>query len=98
MSDKLLPIGSVVTIKLKKHISVVILGYSPEINGKTYDYSASILPVGLIVNESIIAFNSNQIGEILFKGYKDDSFVFFANLLEQLKQRKESDFNERFKD
>lgn len=84
MINRLLPIGSVVSLNFKKETPFVILGYSPEIDGASFDYSASVLPIGLVLNGAIIGFNRSQIDKVIFEGYRDQKFELLSDLKETL--------------
>lgn len=83
MKGQFLPIGSVVllTNSIKK---VMIIGYLviPNNNSKViYDYAGCMYPEGVIFNEQIIAFNRNQIKEIIHIGLKSLEEKDFVNKL-----------------
>lgn len=70
MKDTFLPIGSVVllTNTLKK---VMITGYLVVSNNNSkiiYDYAGCMYPEGVISSEQVIAFNRNQIKEVIHMG------------------------------
>lgn len=76
MSRRFLPLGSVVTLKAGG-LKLVIIGRglmfndSEETKAITFDYAASLYPIGLDV-EKTYYFNSEDIDETVFEGYSDD--------------------------
>ena len=85
MKDKYLPIGSIVTIN-DTNKSVMIVGYYAikyQNVVKMYDYVGISYPEGTLL-EGTFAFNHTDITNVLFEGYKDDSFnVLNKNMLGQ---------------
>lgn len=85
MKDKYLPIGSIVTIN-DTNKSVMIVGYYAikyQNVVKMYDYVGISYPEGTLL-EGTFAFNHTDITNVLFAGYKDDSFnVLNKNMLGQ---------------
>ena len=71
MKEKYLPVGTVVLLKdaTKK---VMIVGYFPMDEKKeVYDYTACVYPEGILSPDKSLAFNHNQIKEIIHMGLED---------------------------
>ncbi|MFD1361463.1 DUF4176 domain-containing protein [Lentibacillus salinarum] len=81
----ILPIGSVVRLK-NGDIKLMILNRAPLYNQKGvigyFDYSACIYPTGK-VEEQVYFFNSENIGEVYFKGYVDEQEELFQKQYEE---------------
>ena len=72
MSDMgILPIGSVVRIASTDALAM-ILGYEPIVGDERADYLAIPYPMGLISDDSAIAFDRSSVGEVVFEGYTDE--------------------------
>ena len=85
MKDKYLPIGSIVTIN-NTNKNIMIVGYYAikyQNVVKMYDYVGISYPEGTLLDGNF-AFNHTDITNILYDGYKDDSFnVLNKNMLGQ---------------
>ena len=83
-SDKnILPIGSIVKLKgLNKPF--MIFGYL-QINGikekQIFDYSGVPYPEGNLDVRFNVSFNKENIEEVIFRGFEDESFEPWKNLL-----------------
>lgn len=74
-NNRLLPIGTVVYFNdLEKTYMIVAraMQVQQENEIKTYDYGACMYPEGF-VDTKLIYFNDENIDEILFKGYEDET-------------------------
>ncbi|MBM7643795.1 DUF4176 domain-containing protein [Streptococcus loxodontisalivarius] len=75
MSIKILPLGSVVRLN-DGDIKVMVIGRYPLYENKGevgyFDYAACIYPTGLNSEENYF-FNEEDIAEIFFEGYVDES-------------------------
>ncbi len=70
MTEQLLPIGSVVTVKQDPLSSYMIVGFFPMTQDKDmYDYLAVEWPGGFLSYESQVYLNENMIEEIIYRGY-----------------------------
>ena len=78
-----LPIGSVVKLKgLKKPFMIFGMLQSNGIQEKKlFDYSAVPYPEGNIDIRAIIAFNRSKIEKVIYRGYEDESFQPWKELL-----------------
>ena len=87
---KILPIGTIVTLKnaTKK---ILIIGYYPEEKGskETYDYSGVPYPEGLIDSRKVLLFNHAQIGVINHLSINDQETKDFLKEIENLKEDKD---------
>lgn len=83
--DKLLPIGSVLTLK-GGNTELIIVGYFPmeKETKKVFDYIAAVYPIGYR-NENMILFNREDIDDLLFIGYQTRDSINFRKLLEENK-------------
>ncbi len=73
MKEKYLPVGTVVLLKDGKQY-MAITGYKVRDDMyNVYDYCGCIFPVGY-TTPSHGVFNHNQIQEVAFEGYRDESF------------------------
>ena len=81
--NNILPIGSIVKLEgLNKKF--MIYGYlqSSGLNEKkVFDYSAVPYPEGNLDPRFNIAFNRDKIGEVLFRGFEDEGFEPWKDLL-----------------
>lgn len=70
-----LPIGTVIKLK-DVDKPLIIIGYGGKIEEKNikYDYIAYPYPNGFISVDKNFVFNADEIGEILFEGYKDEKY------------------------
>ena len=75
MDTKYLPIGSVVLLNNDK--KVMIIGYySIQYNNtiKMNDYLGCSYPEGMLLPNDLISFNHDDIEQVIFTGYVDDSY------------------------
>ena len=70
MSEPLLPIGSVVRVK-DGDFKLIVVGFYPESDDRSYDYLGAPYPQGLLEFPNFLLFDYEQIDEVLFKGYID---------------------------
>lgn len=76
MFENLLPIGTIVILK-GTVTKVMITGYkqiSTKEKNVIKDYSAVIYPVGSLGSNSLVMFDSDDIQDIVFTGYKNPEF------------------------
>ena len=84
MEKRLLPIGTVVTLKggTKK---AMITGYCPvaaEMPDKIFDYRGCPYPEGIIISEGSALFDHAQIDEVIHMGFENDEVIDFIDKLE----------------
>lgn len=75
MMENILPIGSIVKLK-KGQQKLMIINRVPLYNNSGtigyFDYAACVYPVGQ-TDQQMYFFNEEDINEVCFEGYKDDS-------------------------
>lgn len=80
--ERILPIGSVIKLK-RGDQKLMIISRTPLYNNQGtigyFDYSGCIYPVGQI-EQQMYFFNEEDIEEIYFEGYRDESEEEFCNL------------------
>ena len=69
--NRLLPIGSVVRVAGEED-PLMVIGFYPEAEGRSYDYLAAQYPQGLFEIPVMSAFDEDLIEEVLFEGYQDE--------------------------
>ncbi len=86
MEEKL-PIGTIVTLKDNEQL-LMIIGYNVYERGnenkKYYEYASCIYPVGIYDLDSAVAFDHNDIGKIIYIGYKFERYDEFVRNLEEV--------------
>jgi hypothetical protein len=84
MTENYLPIGTICKINnIDKEI--MIIGYVPIKNEKEiFDYSGCLYPEGVLSPEGIIAFNNNDIKEILIQGADTPQYKKFNEFLKTI--------------
>lgn len=85
MKDKYLPIGTVVMLKGGEK-ALMINGFcvnppEEENLSEVYDYSACFYPEGLITLNNTLAFNHDDIDNVLFEGYETEDHKDFEKIL-----------------
>lgn len=84
MKEKYLPIGTVVLLKDATK-RVMITGYFPmDEENQVYDYNACLYPEGVLVATKSLAFNHNQIKEIIYMGFEDEETKKFNEELKKM--------------
>ena len=74
MTDKLLPIGSIIKLGQTDY-DVIICGYGGSgANGKVYDYIGTFYPYGFINKDKILSFNKDKVTKVVFEGYKNEKY------------------------
>jgi len=94
MFEKLLPIGSVVTLKggLKKLMIVGLKVAVEEAPDTFYDYIGVLYPEGFMGAQSHFLFNHDDINDVIFMGYSNperESFIKYMDE-EYKKQQQEN--------
>lgn len=91
-----LPIGSIVkTNKINKKLMIV--GFSQirdDEKIEQYDYVSVLYPAGVFSEDSFLFFNSDDINEVLFKGYEDDEREEFLKIVSEAENMIETAKNE----
>lgn len=70
MSKGLLPIGSVVHLEDSEQ-GVMVIGYYPVVDNRSYDYLATLFPQGMFEMPAMFPFDSESIASIDFIAYAD---------------------------
>ena len=86
LSEKFLPIGTVVILKGGKK-RMMITGYAQvdvEKKDKVYDYIGCMYPEGVISTNQNLLFNHDEIENIYFLGYSDDDQKKYSSKLKEL--------------
>ena len=83
MKNKLLPLGSIVTTG-KDNTLIMIDGYGMQNHndGKLYDYSGVVYPLGINPNE-LKLFNKEDIRDLVFVGYQNKGFDMYSKAIEK---------------
>ena len=74
----ILPIGTIVSARKKLYMITGYFTYAYDNGIKKYDYSACLYPSGF----ETTGLNSNEILEVVFEGYVDNTFKYFKEELE----------------
>ncbi len=97
MNDKIkdfLPVGSVVLVG-EERLPAVVYGYLMEGGSRedgtvrTYDYLGVPYPSGYLDDEHGIFFQSEDIAEVLCRGYENEAFHNFLDKLSELNASRE---------
>ena len=83
---KLLPIGSVVTLKEGKKSLMIVGIMQKDDENKVYDYIACVYPEGYINSELFFLFNHEDIEAVRFVGYIDAESQAHMQLLENFSE------------
>ena len=86
MKEKYLPIGSVVLLTNGTK-NVMITGYLPidtEDDNKMYDYTGCLFPEGVIIDSETLAFNHDQIQQIVYEGLNNEESAAFINTIKNI--------------
>lgn len=82
MITNILPIGTIIQLKSQTQ-KLMIVGHAQLFEQKGvlgyFDYSAVIYPYGVTAADSFAFFNQEDIGEVIFEGYFDESEAEFLN-------------------
>ncbi|HIT70087.1 MAG TPA: DUF4176 domain-containing protein [Candidatus Aphodomonas merdavium] len=80
--EKVLPIGSVVTLEGVPKGKFLITGYYPIAEGALYDYCAVSYPLGEKTSKAALMFQSDKIGSVLHRGYQNLAFDMLLDALD----------------
>lgn len=81
----ILPIGTIVYLKEgRQKLMILNRGVTIEQDGESilFDYSAAFYPAGLNP-EQLFYFNSDDVDEVVYKGYSDEEEERFVSLYQQ---------------
>lgn len=79
-----LPIGSIVRLTSTDKQKFMIFGISkddPTCKYRSFDYVAVEYPEGSLVDEQTVFFNHNDIAEVLHKGYMDEDYQDYIDMI-----------------
>lgn len=93
MSEPLLPIGSVVRIK-GGGFKLLVVGFFPEDDGRSYDYLGAPYPQGMLEFPNLLLFDREQIDEVLHKGFADEAGSAALDAAQQL-MNSQAEMNQR---
>ena len=86
IKNYILPLGTVVTLK-NGDMKLIIVGRAQLFNNEGtigyFDYSALGYPQGVVSDSEYAFFNDEDIKEIHFEGYRDDTEKIFASSYEE---------------
>ena len=88
MNQELLPIGSVVELKEAK-VPVMIAGYLASLQdreGKVWDYSGFVYPIGFDSKDEILSFDRDQVENVIAYGYVDQEEMAYVSQVEEMKK------------
>lgn len=85
---KLLPIGSVVTVKDTEK-KMMITGILQKSETQVYDYRAVLYPEGYMDAQHVYLFQHEDITEVSFLGYIDTEYQVFRNTLAAILKEKQ---------
>lgn len=68
---ELLPVGSVVRLAGADAL-VMVMGLEPDLDGVKADYLGVPCPMGLVSDDSALAFDADAVSEVVFWGYWDE--------------------------
>lgn len=89
--EKYLPLGTIVFLK-NDIVMHMIVGYLVTDKGnKTSDYISIPFPYGLMSTEALFPFNHDDIEEIIFEGYKTETFSKLDNYLKDYESKNRKD-------
>lgn len=73
MSQKFLPVGSVVLLKEATR-AIVIIGYAVKEadRDQIWDYLGCAYPIGVVNEKNNLLFNHEQIEQVIAEGYSDE--------------------------
>lgn len=80
---KLLPIGTVVTLKEGKKSLMIIGIMQKDDEDKVYDYIACVYPEGYINSELFFLFNHEDVENVRFVGYIDAESQAYMQFLSE---------------
>lgn len=81
MKDKVLPIGSIITVSGTDLMICSYFDHSKDYNQDKYDYICTLYPIGL--NENVVMVKRENIDIVKFVGFQDSRFVELKKELEK---------------
>lgn len=83
--NRLLPLGTVFKL-LGSPSRIMIIGYFP-INsqtGKSFQYIGTVYPLGVQKENSMLMFDEDAIGTVLFQGYEDETVQRYNDMVYEM--------------
>lgn len=78
--NQILPVGSIVLLKeAKKKIMIVAIMQMQK--GKMFEYMGVLYPEGYMGTKHCYLFNTDDIEEVVWRGYEDDERKVFLDIL-----------------
>ena len=71
MANGLLPVGSVVRLEGGDTL-VMVIGFQPRFDDVQADYLGVVYPQGLVSDDAALAFDTDSVAEVVFRGFWDE--------------------------
>ena len=71
MANGLLPVGSVVRLEGGDTL-VMVIGFQPRFDDVQADYLGVVYPQGLVSDDAALAFDTDAVAEVVFRGFWDE--------------------------
>lgn len=88
MSNKILPLGSVVTLRNGDGTELLIVSRASVVRDNDvevyYDYGGVLIPQGMVTPDTVYFFNRENVQDILFKGFENDSERAFCEFYDEM--------------
>ena len=88
MTDKILPLGSVVTLHNGDGTELLIIARASVVVENQaeiyYDYGAVLVPQGMVTPENVFFFNRENIQKVIFRGYENENERQFSDHYDRL--------------
>ncbi len=81
MNKRLLPIGTVVTLKKNQFQKICLIGYVDPKQSETYKKYIGCPAMQGLKNDNYISFQENDIDNIYFMGYQTEEVLLFTETL-----------------
>lgn len=84
-NKELLPVGSIVNIRLSKEKYMIMGFYTKDANtNEIYDYSAVVYPYGLVNLNDVTMFNKDLIKKVVYRGLDSEEDKLFKEKLNNI--------------
>ncbi|MCC9763181.1 DUF4176 domain-containing protein [Streptococcus agalactiae] len=88
MENKLLPLGSIVTLKNGDGSELMIVTRAAIIEEDGvevyFDYGSVLIPQGMVSPENVYFFNAENVEEVIFKGFENEAEKDFQSNYETM--------------